>query len=66
MTRKLKRQILTALDKYSELLESAIECHTVPGTSEAVPAEQPILADLRKKWRRVEDIKIALQGVKAE
>jgi hypothetical protein len=61
MTKAFREKLLDALDEYSVLLESGIECHTIPGTSDAVPVEQPILDELRVKWRKVEDLKIALE-----
>lgn len=61
---RLKRAVLKALDEYSELLEAGIECHTVPGTLKAIPAEQEILDDLRRRWQRTEKLKIALEAMK--
>lgn len=66
MTAEFRERLLEALDEYSVLLESGIEAHTIPGTSGAVPRDQPILDDLRLQWRKVEDLKIALEKMQVQ
>lgn len=62
----LKQRTIRVIGEYQAELEAAIECHLAPDTKTPAPCDEPVVEELRKKWRAAEDIVRALEAVNVQ